>query len=64
VLAEIPKPISSKSTSADLRNPPFFVETDGHRRSFGTEPSPENLQQGAVRLCRGAWHPKIWQKLL
>jgi len=30
-------------------------------RGIGAEPSPESLQQGALRLCKGAWHSKIWQ---
>jgi len=27
------------------------------------EPSPEGLQLGTLRLCRGDWHSKIWQKI-
>jgi len=27
------------------------------------EPSPESLQKEALRVCRRAWHSKIWQKV-
>jgi len=30
---------------------------------ISSEPSPESVQLGALRLCRVAWHSKNWQKL-
>jgi len=31
--------------------------------SLPTEPSPRRSSVGRLRLCRGDWHLKIWQKI-
>ena len=54
-------PVSLQQT-ADLF--PEHVPQRSFRLFFNAESSPEDINTSGLRLCRGVWHSKIWQKLL